>query len=494
MYTQEGEGINLSITTANEQQATFCPECGQKNDITSKFCESCGTKLFEEQPAVQNTPTPISNMNIKSAKKTAKRIPKKIIIAVGLVASVVILVAALFTVGNAITDPSDIAEKYFFALVDGDYEKAFAYLDIDESEFVNKDGLGKYIVDSCGEFGKLSSYKITDVSQYAGMDDIGSLGQLTAVFAGLFDDEDYDDYYDYLDEIDCYLDDSDKSKRIFLVAYEAEDYLWGDYLYIVLQKNDKKKFLFFDDYDVSHVGYLANDVDISVPAGSTVFLDDIELGGSAGVSVVSEAVDINCRDIDTYTISKMFFGPYKLTVRNALFEDYTKEIKVREYLNYLNVSWDDLTVKESIRNELAKRTENDYIKIFNSAIAGREFSSLGIACTSNQKMAGDIKGEYDKFMKNVMVGDTGGGITDISFKKFESTGKGYVSGDMTYKCSMQVKCDYTMMRNTSFLSETLEEVEYTDRSLSISFTYGYEDNAWVLQNVELGHISYWSLW
>jgi len=458
----------LSITTIDEQQATFCTECGQKNNITSKFCESCGAKLLDEQ--------------IGPAKKPAKRIPKKIIVAVGLVASVVILVAAFFTVGNAITDPSNIAEKYFLALADSDYEKAFDYLAIEESEFINKDAFCKHMSDNRSKIGKISSYVITEDIQLKGINDLMGTSQMGRIFAdALVDDEDYYRYSDY------YVNDN-KSKKTFLVEYKVNDGRKDDYMFITLQKNDNKKLLFFDDYDVSADGYLAYDVVITVPAGSTVAIDDKELIESEDVTVVSETFDRKNQDIDTYTIPEMFPGLYTLTVKTVFYEDYTEKIKVRGYDNHTKISTHNLILKESLKQELAKRTEADYTIICNSAIAGGEFGALEIACTSNQKKVADIKRTYDRFTDDVLMKVFRGGVTGITFNKFISARDNYLSQDMTYRCSMKANCDYTLAKG-DVDKGTWREVECTDRDLYISFTYAYEDNAWVIQDFALGFIS-----
>jgi len=456
----------LTITTIDEQQATFCTGCGQKNNITSKFCESCGAKLLDEQ--------------IGPAKKTVKRIPKKLIVAVGLAASVVILAAALFTAGNAITDPSNIAEKYFLALADSDYEKAFEYLAIDESEFINKDAFCMYMAEGRGILGKLSSYKITDTSQLKNMNDILGMGQISAVFAGSLDEEEYYDYY--------YEDDNNGLKKTFLVEYKVNNGRMDNFLFITLQKNDNKKLLFFDDYDVSADGYLVYDVVITVPAGSTVAIDDKELIESEDVNVVSETFDRKNKDIDTYTISEMFPGSHILTVENVFYEDYTEKIKVSGSGNQTKVSTHDLILKESLKQELAKRTEADYTKICNSAIAGREFSALEISCTDNQKKVADIKRTYDRFTDDVIMKTFRGGVTGITFNKFISARDNYLSQDITYRCSMKVNCDYTLAKG-DVDKGTWREVECTDRDLYISITYAYEDNAWVIQDFALGFIN-----
>ena len=93
----------------------FCGECGTKNEAGSNFCENCGAKL-------ENKKKDSMFSNMSKQNKTILKIASGVI--------VVIIIA--FIVLSNMFKPENIAKKFFEATVDGDTDKIYNYLNIED--------------------------------------------------------------------------------------------------------------------------------------------------------------------------------------------------------------------------------------------------------------------------------------------------------------------------------------------------------------------------
>lgn len=99
----------------------FCQACGTPNDDAALFCESCGARLEK--------------------KKTGKIISKEHIILFSEIVILCILIVVFYSVGELSCSPENVAERYFVNVVNGNWEKVFQELDIEETPFINAERL-----------------------------------------------------------------------------------------------------------------------------------------------------------------------------------------------------------------------------------------------------------------------------------------------------------------------------------------------------------------
>jgi uncharacterized membrane protein YvbJ len=467
----------LTSTIVEEQSVIFCQECGQKNKITASFCESCGAALINNQsvataPSPQTSARKLSGVSFTSVAQGIKKASKRMKMIVASVVAVAVIIAAFFIIGNAVTNPAGIAKGYFQAMADGEYEKAFQYLALENSDFVNKTTFEKYLEENGGKIEGLVNFSVTEKSKEKLSEEEREImkqwGLSEEDFSGADSDNDFTKTYN--------------------VEYAVKGISAQNSQTITLIKNSKKKLLFFADYNVSIDDLLVPDYMVSVLKGSSVSIDGITLTDKNAADE-SNAYDSDMTNWDIYTVPTLFAGSHELTVKNELCEDYTEKISVN---GGGDTTVSTLILKESVRKNLAKNAEDAYRSIFNGAIEGKSFDSLGLVCTSDADDAAGIKRDYDHFVEYIKIGDTGVGHKSVTFKSF--TDEEYqqeLNTDLTYICSLEVIYDAVKVENTSWFEVSLEETSLTDRSQNIRFIFIYEDGTWVTQSIPTGSSYYY---
>ncbi len=325
----------------------YCPECGKWNPEESELCEYCGTVFEEELSAPQqsfnqsvwvNAPAERNQNDVygapyregasqafdraqfqsdvyrvkKAVKSTANVVSQKakhldtqenrqavqrlannkmFLPLVCLVVFFIVAVVCFFAVGFSLTKPERIAEKYFECCIEGDYEKMYSYVDITESDFVNKKTFVQYMQNNTDiKIGSVSNYTI---QEYAG----------------------------YPNGFESYGMEADSSRlkdnaliKSYIVRYVREGSGSETTYDIVLTKKKTKKWLFFDNYCVGMNDYLVTDYEIKTCAGARIFMDGIELKNPE-----------QCREeekwYDSYTIPSAFSGSHEFRVVGSIYDE-----------------------------------------------------------------------------------------------------------------------------------------------------------------------------
>ena len=134
----------------------FCPECGQKNENSARFCENCGTSLPENRKIKKTKTFTFSKLEITKLKQS---ITKKQKITYSIVLAIILCCTSFYMYGKIITNPKNIAKNYFLAQMQSDSDTLYDYLDIEKSEFTTKE-LFKKIVKKDQNPIQLINYKI----------------------------------------------------------------------------------------------------------------------------------------------------------------------------------------------------------------------------------------------------------------------------------------------------------------------------------------------
>lgn len=216
-----------------------CKKCNKKQSLFSKYCEDCGTKLERR----------------KITKEDKKKI-RTVVILLIVIVSVLFISCKTFCYLNS---PEYKALSYFEAIINNDIEKIYTYLNVDESEFINKEFLSEKI----DEINGVKNYHITKVSEYK----------------------------DYV---------------IVSISYTTNQEIKATNVKLV------RKNTLIDPYEVVS-GKLVEDVEFKIPSGATITIDGIDLS--------SYREEENQYDI--YKISAMIKGTYqvKVTINDVIIEE-----------------------------------------------------------------------------------------------------------------------------------------------------------------------------
>ena len=175
----------------------FCPKCGTKNEDDARFCASCGAPLEDntvQAPAAEQMTAPQApestqeaaqqpqmtaqqpqmtgqqpQMTAQQPQVQAPAAPKQpmsakqrksIITGAAVAALVIIFIIA----GSVLSSPKRIAQKYFKASMEGQWEKAFKYMDLPKGDFITKELLAKTLEDRDAK--DITNYEVVEDEDY----------------------------------------------------------------------------------------------------------------------------------------------------------------------------------------------------------------------------------------------------------------------------------------------------------------------------------------
>ena len=244
----------------------FCQACGTPNDDAALFCESCGARLEK--------------------KKTGKIISKEHIILFSEIVILCILIVVFYSVGELSCSPENVAERYFVNVVNGNWEKVFQELDIEETPFINAERLSDADINRI--FENINNYSVAqntldrELWNELTNTDLGTVVTINYRLKGM----DYDNRYE-----------------------------------IPLNKQIDKKYLFFDDWKVGTGNLVCQNFSVYVPDGAKVMVDGIPLD------------DTYLRETEEderqhYVIPQLFFGMHAIHVERPDWGEVDEEISV----------------------------------------------------------------------------------------------------------------------------------------------------------------------
>lgn len=347
----------------------FCPNCGAQNTDYDRFCAECGTMLKSSSTA-QQTNTETFTQALKTIPKPSKKQLAVIIPCV----SVVLIAVTVFAVLSKICSADTVGKNYVKYLAEGNYEKAFEYLDVEADDFINAEQFAKY-------------------------------------FASL----DVEIPSDYSIWVDSYT-------PLHIVEDESGNSLFG---FDVIKK-DEKQLLFFPLYKVS-ADNITSKMSIATLAYSTVNVD--------GIPVESYTADANNNNKQFY-VNNMFYGNHIVEIVNPLCVTYTTEVTLDEdyssktFINY------NLTPKEDIIIELENKTEKNIEKIMQGLLSGKSFDELSLDCTESLKYLNNLKEKYNEWLNDIGEAEKPSGTFTVTVSGDDVSQHEFSDKSLTYECRL----------------------------------------------------------
>jgi len=444
----------------------FCQECGYRNinSGAGMFCEYCGARL-ENTTAAQPQPQPprsafedsaynqfgaIAIQKLRSVDLSkAKRLDQKTkSLLIGAAAGVAVLIA-LVIAGSALSNPKRTAKAYFESFVAGNYEKAYNYLSLPDSKFLNKQAFREYMKQENASALDIASYEIVD--PYAGR-------------SGVPPDE-------------------SQIAKTYLVNYILRGESSQRHLTVNLVRQDKKKFLFFNNYKVGLDDLVVRDFVIYAPDGISLSFGGVPLAAQENTTGSYESLKV-------YAVGAAFKGKYMLRASSSLFEDLEMEIAMdrRDY-EVLN----ELEVKESIRASIATNAYNVFAAMVQTALKQEELRSIenisGIL-TAGQEPLNAIQERYDNLTSHVSK-DDGTGLKSVHFAGFDDeTRNNTLDSDGRYRCDIALRYTYVKISKDWWTQELTQEDPSSERDGSARFAFAYEDGGWKIVSFDTYSLYY----
>lgn len=444
----------------------YCPNCGKLNPQEDKFCMYCGAELIDNQSAPQQAAPPTAQDAWKGVTRScgkgwilAKRYPQ---ISVPVAVLVVILVVYAFLNGLVYT-PKNAVIRYFDALQRGNVQSLYDSIDLPESQFISYDSFSRMWDQMGGSALRVSSYEIDEAGDRRSASSVDPLMLLLGL-------EDPDDY------IDSSSDDQEGNSLVktYLVTYHTpgDDEIQSMQVRLI---GEPMMGGLFQNYKVLS-DYVVQDYCVTVPAGSTVTVDDITLtDGSASQSG------------DVYTIPAIFQGEHTITVENALGSlSNSVVLSSSDYYGDSEYSCSYIPYSDATCSALFEQAKTQLNTIMAGALT-RQGWPADVAVTTDPDDAEDVAYTYQRLQENLFDTERGSGYTSFQFTEFSDESdqnQGFSSESARYTCALDFKYNYTRR-----YVKWNDEVELSNGSSSGSayLDYVYNNGTWQLCGLSIGY-------
>lgn len=414
-----GARIERKDTAERANDKDHCPACGFINDDDAVFCESCGARLPSagEKGAVHVQTLP------KQMPLTPRKPLSKLQKIVAIEAAVlVVLVALFFIVGNNRYSAESVAETYFDAYVNGDWETVYSLLDLPAGNFLAKDQFEAVMEDT----------RLPDIESYSVH--AASMGEPAP---------------------------GEVTSTPFEAEYESKAGIKNT-MDLTLVKKDEKTLFFFDTWRVD-ADAVADTISILVPKGADVALDGIALGEDC-------LTDSIYAGMDHYEVA-VFNGDH--TVNAAL---PWCEVAERELDSASNGSamFLDFTFTEEGAQAMQAKMQTALETFYTSARSGADFDALEGLFASDASE--DCEEEYQKLLDHLTDGNLT--LNQIRFSEFEfdqHMSDGQFQGSLAFDCSY----NYTSHGSSS------DRTSDNDSRATLYATFTYEDGTYKITDIDV---------
>lgn len=375
---------------------------------------------------------------VRRPRKPLKKQGKNHIIAAVEALLLVVAIVVFCVVGSSRTSPTRVAEQYFRAVLDGDWDRICQLSQLPDSPFLTEEAF-----DRC-----LGEYEIYQ----------RELANLSARQER--DDEDQGGMGDYVREVEVE----------FMYKDSPEVYTED----VTLMRGDSRQMFFFQGWKVmDNMPFLARNFQVEVPTGATLVVDGL---------VADESLCVEHREsTDLYSLD-LFVGNHDINVVTPL-GSQSQSYSVWSDDDYLYAG--DVAMTENLQNQLEGQTKTLLEQLFNAALANSDFSAISGSYTGEaleeqmpeiyNELREDFFGsEYRRILKITLSDFTVGDC----YAYYDEQGQLRAYLDLEYDTTT----DYARLENSY-----VERTDSTDGYGAMALEYVYQDGNWLPASV-------WSLY
>ena len=281
------------------------------------------------------------------------------ILSVAFIASIVVF----FIVGKNTFSAQNVATDYFKAITNGDWDVAYDMMDMDESDFINKDMFVKAVNGS-------DTLKVNKYTVKASESSIAANA---------------------------------------VIKYRKRGASSDDELELSMNKEDSKQFLLFDSWKISSDTYTVSDFTVQIPSGTTLYMDDVE--------VPEKYINEDTDSYTTYTIDKLFKGTHTFYIETGDFESSKGTYDVEYDEDYYTV--DSIKIDQDSQKEIVDTAYGYMKQIIDAASTGQKFNSIKDIFADDA--AKDAKDEYENYFASAFYAYAkDDGITGVALSNVEA--------------------------------------------------------------------------
>ena len=198
--------------------------------------------------------------------------------------------------------------------------------------------------------------------------------------------------------------------RIYTVRYTLKGVSDSKEETMEIAAGDIVKWNFKEWYVVPKDSYVT-DVEITVPANASLYLDSVQVGKK----YLKETADT----VSVYKIPYLFIGGHTIELTEAKKDPYREMILVED--NSSMEFLPDLKLNDSTGKVIADRVEESLDKVFAAAVNGKAFGTIKDEFSADTAVQADAKEQYQQIRDAYLNSDTNTGITSVTISSISTT-------------------------------------------------------------------------
>ena len=198
--------------------------------------------------------------------------------------------------------------------------------------------------------------------------------------------------------------------RIYTVRYTLKGVSDSQEETMEIAAGDIVKWNFKEWYVVPKDSYVT-DVEITVPANASLYLDGVQVGKK----YLKETADT----VSVYKIPYLFIGGHTIELTEAKKDPYREIILVED--NSSMEFLPDLKLNDSTGKVIADCVEESLDKVFAAAVNGKAFDTIKDEFSADTAVQADAKEQYQQIRDAYLNSDTNTGITSVTISSISTT-------------------------------------------------------------------------
>ena len=198
--------------------------------------------------------------------------------------------------------------------------------------------------------------------------------------------------------------------RIYTVRYTLKGVSDSKEETMEIAAGDIVKWNFKEWYVVPKDSYVT-DVEITVPANASLYLDGVQVGKK----YLKETADT----VSVYKIPYLFIGGHTIELTEAKKDPYREIILVED--NSSMEFLPDLKLNDSTGKVIADCVEESLDKVFAAAVNGKAFDTIKDEFSADTAVQADAKEQYQQIRDAYLNSDTNTGITSVTISSISTT-------------------------------------------------------------------------
>lgn len=406
------------------------------NDQNEDNCnkDNCNRDNLDDENRDNQFENPSENNQISSKRKIFENK-----INIFLLVNVVIVIAfvTFIYVGRNYYSYENVAERYFKATNNCNWEYVYDQLQLPEGEFLTKDLFMKVNEETTKN--EVSSYSINNATSVS-----------TAFGQNKHNDDTRAIHINYK----LKGEDNDKNQTIQLA------------------KQDNKELLFFDKYKIaSSDDVVLNSFLIKVCNDATVFLD--------GIQLTDHYLKEQGNASKTYSINYVFRGNHNVKITQDNMEDSEATVKV--LYNAYNYTFVNPVIRADIMSHLQDNSPMLMDRFYEAIINNKDFSTLSDLFIDDSSMLSFENSVYNNVKGYLLNINPYGTLKKMSWSDIN----GFTTQSTNNTGVVQVRVMLTGTYNAEFLNPSNNVTTKKSASDKCIFTYRYKNNAWLLYDFSI---------